>query len=95
MNYIALGTRSFSVTLAFLLGTLGIELFIMMFVSLSAGGAAGVDGAYWLRVVVTTLIIAGFCGLLVDVLRFLANRFWTKKPKYRIKLRKILKTHLA
>ena len=95
MNYIALGTRSFPVTLAFLLGTLGIQLFIMMSVSLSAGGATGVDGAYWLRVVVTTLIIAGFCGLLVDVLRFLANRFWTRKPKYRIKLRKILKTHLA
>lgn len=95
MNYIALGKKSFPVTLVFLVGTLGIELFIMAVVLMSAGATPGIDGVYWFRVVVTTLAIAGLCGLLVDVLRFLANRYWTKKPKYRIKLRKILKTHLA
>ncbi|MEO1245877.1 MAG: hypothetical protein AAFX56_09380 [Pseudomonadota bacterium] len=95
MKSISLGANDFTVTLAFFFGTLGIELFIMAAVFVSGGPAADVGSGYWLRVMATTAGIAGMCGLLVDCLRLLANRYWTKKPKFRIKLKKILKTHLA
>ena len=87
--------RHLAVTVAFTVGALG---FAGSLVGLSMlGFDVGVVGendrlfqqSYFL---VSRAVLA---GLIVDSLRFLSDRYWRKKPRFRLKLNKVLKQNLA
>ncbi len=87
--------NAFSVTIAFFLGGGAVSIVFYVLVRLGFLGESGDGVDDWLGLGVAIASFAALSGLIVDAMRFVATEVWRGKPPYRLKLRKILKEHLA
>ncbi|MEE4163635.1 MAG: hypothetical protein V2I25_14115 [Woeseiaceae bacterium] len=83
------------VTLSFLCS--GIAISVALYVA-GRLGAADIAVSASVSGLGAALAIVGYCvfaGLMVDTIRLAAALLWRKKPKHRLKLRKIIEANLA
>ena len=84
-----------SVTIAFFLGGGLVSMVFYVLVQLGFLTEPGYRVDDWLALGMAIASFAALSGLIVDAMRFLATVVWRGKPPYRLKLRKILREHLA
>ena len=84
-----------SVTIAFVLGAAAVAAALWVGVDLGLVPQGTSVDADWFAQGFALVSFAAFAGLMVDALRLMAALFWHKKPRYRLKLKKILRKNLA
>jgi hypothetical protein len=87
--------NTLAVTAAFLPASVLVTLALLL--SMPASSSAGMAAAEigWMGVGTTIMVYACIAGLIVDGCRLIARVLWHKKPKHRLRLRKILNQNLA
>ena len=87
--------KRLNVTIAFVLTAAGVLVALWAGVEVGLLSAWTSTGKDWFAQGFTLLSFAALAGLMVDAIRLLSALFWHRKPRYRLKLKKILRQNLA